>query len=155
MFWHRLGSLIGFAITLGVSFVLVHYVARIGQVSDVVLGLIDSLPFVTTVRRVEVVLFVIGALLLMALTGIGMAIGSDIARQRVIARTNGQHDPVALAEAMKLRLRARSGRLEQQYRFFPKFSEDGKLQPNGLFVGIGTMTPFLILMVVFFFYFRW
>lgn len=155
MFWHRLGSMIGFAITFAVAFILVHFIGRIGAVERFVLGLIDALPFVTTPRRVEVVLFVIGALFLMALTGIGMAIASDIARNRVIARTNAQADPVALAEAMKLRLRARSGRLEQQYRFFPKFSEDGQLQPNALFVGIGTLTPFLALMVFFFFYFRW
>ena len=155
LFWHRAGSLIGFAISFAVAFVLVHYVARIDPLRDLVLGLIDALPFVTTARRVEVVLFVIGALMLLGLTSTGMAIASDLVRGRVIARTNAQPEPVALAEAMKLRLRARSGRLEQQYRFFPKFAEGGKLQPNGLFVGIGTLTPFLALMVFFFFYFRW
>ncbi len=155
LFWHRIGALIGFAISFAIAFVLVHYLARIDPLQDVVLGTIDAMPFVTTARRVEVILFVVGALMLLALTSTGMAIASDIVRHRVIARTNAQADPIALAEAMKLRLRARSGRLEQQYRFFPKFAEGGQLQPNGLFVGIGTVTPFLLLMVFFFFYFRW
>ena len=89
------------------------------------------------------------------LTSIGTGIASDIVRARIIGRVNRQPQPVALAEAMKNRLRARSGRLEQQYRFFPKFSEGNRLQPNGLFVGIGTMAPYWLLMVFFFIYFRW
>ncbi len=155
MFWHRAGAALGFLLAGVVAFLIVHVLGRIDVVQEFVFGLIDRLPFVTTERRIEVVIFVLGAILLLILTSTAMAIASDIVRWRVLARTNGDDQPVALAEAMKNRLRARSGRLEQQYRFFPKFSENDQLQPNALYVGIGAMAPFWVLMVAFFFYFRW
>lgn len=153
--WHWTATIIGFALTWLFAFMLVHFVGQIGWVQRVVLGAVDTLPFVTTANRVEVVLFVLGAVALLFLTGIGMGIASDISRSQIIAHINQQSNPVALAEAMKNRLRARSGRLEQQYRFFPKHADAGKLQPNGLYVGIGTLAPFWVLMVFFLIYFRW
>lgn len=155
--WHAAGSLMALVITFIPAFLIASILPGIGFVRESVLNLIEVLPFVTeaTTRRREVILFILGALLLLVLTNIGTGIASDIVRDRIIRRVNAQDHPVELAEAMKTRLRARSGRLEQQYRFFPKHAEDGLLQPNGLFVGIGTMAPFWLLMVFFFIYFRW
>lgn len=153
--WHWIATSAGFLMTWLTAFILVHFIGRIGWVQDTVLSAVDALPFVTTANRIEVVLFVLGALALLFLTGVGMGIASDISRTQIIGRINQQPRPVALAEAMKTRLRARSGRLEQQYRFFPKHASDGRLQPNGLYVGIGTIAPFWVLMVFFLIYFRW
>lgn len=155
--WHAIGSVLSLAITFIPAYMIASILPRIGWVRSAVINLIEVLPFVTeeTARRRETILFVIGALGLLVLTSIGTGIASDIVRARIIGRVNRQPQPVALAEAMKNRLRARSGRLEQQYRFFPKFSEGNRLQPNGLFVGIGTMAPYWLLMVFFFIYFRW
>lgn len=153
--WHFAGALIALVISFLPAFFIVHYLGRIDPLRGGVESMVDILPWVTTPGRVEVVLFVLGAILLLILTNIGTGIASDIVRWRIIERTNAQPEPIALAEAMKNRLRARSGRLEQQYRFFPKHEEDGKLAPNGLYVGIGTMAPFWLLLVFFFFYFRW
>ena len=155
--WHAIGSVLSLVITFLPAYMIASILPRIGWVRSAVIELIELLPFITdeTARRRETVLFVLGAFGLLGLTNIGTGIASDIVRSRIIGRTNRQPHPVALAEAMKNRLRARSGRLEQQYRFFPKFAEDDRLQPNGLFVGIGTMAPYILLMVFFFVYFRW
>lgn len=155
--WHAIGSLLSLVISFIPAFLVVSLVQKVTPIRNAVLSIIEVLPFVTeeTARRGETILFVLGALLLLILTNIGTGIASDIVRGRIIERINHQPQPVPLAEAMKNRLRARSGRLEQQYRFFPKFAEGNKLQPNGLYVGIGTMAPFWLLMVFFFVYFRW
>ena len=155
--WHAAGSVLSISITFIPAFLIASILPNIGIVRDATLNLIELLPFVTeaNTRRREVILFILGALLLLVLTNIGTGIASDIVRTQIINRINEQDAPIDLAEAMKNRLRARSGRLEQQYRFFPKHSGDGKLQPNGLYVGIGTMAPFWLLMVFFFIYFRW
>ncbi|MCI4643902.1 MAG: hypothetical protein MRY64_03880 [Hyphomonadaceae bacterium] len=155
--WHAVGSLLSLAITFLPAYLIATILPRVEFVRSAVLNLIEVLPFVTeeTARRRETILFVLGGMLLLILTNIGTGIASDIVRERIIDRVNRHPQPLALAEAMKNRLRARSGRLEQQYRFFPKFSNGEKLAPNGLFVGIGTMTPFWLLMVFFFIYFRW
>lgn len=153
--WHWIGSALSLLITAVPAFIIVHFIAQIGWIQRPVLSFIDAMPFVTTPGRLEVVLFVIGALVLLFLTNIGTAIASDIVRTQIIGRINNQSQPVVLAEAMKTRLSARSGRLEQQYRFFPKHAENGLLASNGLYVGIGSMAPFWLLMVGFFFYFRW
>ncbi|MEL6568546.1 MAG: hypothetical protein AAFQ22_09020 [Pseudomonadota bacterium] len=155
--WHAAGSVLSLVITFIPAFLIAFFLPQIDFVRNAGLNLIEFLPFVTEVntRRREVIIFILGAILLLVLTNIGTGIASDIVRSRIIKRVNEQPHPVDLAEAMKARLRARSGRLEQQYRFFPKHSGDGLLQPNGLFVGIGTMAPFWLLMVFFFIYFRW
>jgi len=155
--WHAAGSLMSVVITFIPAFLIASILPQIGFVRTATLDLIELLPFVTetNTRRREVILFILGALLLLVLANIGTGIASDIVRDRIIRRINRQPHPVELAEAMKNRLRARSGRLEQQYRFFPKHAGDGKLQPHGLFVGIRTMAPFWLLMVFFFIYFRW
>ncbi|MEO0465915.1 MAG: hypothetical protein AAF216_05195 [Pseudomonadota bacterium] len=155
--WHAVGSVMALAMTFIPAILIATILPNIGFVRESVLNVIEVLPFVTeaTTRRREVILFVLGAGLLLVLTNIGTGIASDIVRAQIINRVNSQTQPIELAEAMKARLRARSGRLEQQYRFFPKHAEDNRLQPNGLFVGIGTLAPFWLLMVFFFIYFRW
>ncbi|MEM1106511.1 MAG: hypothetical protein AAGH87_08980 [Pseudomonadota bacterium] len=155
--WHAAGSILSIVITFIPAFLIASLLPQIELLRAAVLNLIEVLPFVTeaNTRRREVILFVLGAVLLLVLTNAGTGIASDLVRRRIINRVNTQPHPIDLAEAMKNRLRARSGRLEQQYRFFPKHAGDGKLQPNGLFVGIGTMAPFWLLMVFFFVYFRW
>ncbi|MEM9739097.1 MAG: hypothetical protein AAF829_04450 [Pseudomonadota bacterium] len=155
--WHAAGSVLSLIIAFVPAFLIVSILPEIDFVRIATLNVVEVLPFVTEVntRRREVIVFVLGALLLLVLTNIGTGIASDMVRSRIIQRINAQPNPVDLAEAMKARLRARSGRLEQQYRFFPKHSGDGMLQSNGLFVGIGTMAPFWLLMVFFIIYLRW
>lgn len=153
--WHVIGAVLSLVIAFIPAFLVASILPRIGPVRNTVLGFFDLLPFMTSAGRIEVALFVTGTILLLIFTNIGTGIASDIVRWRIIDRTNSQSAPIALAEAMKNRLRARSGRLEQQYRFFPKHSDNGQLLPHGLYVGIGTMAPFWLLIVFFFFYFRW
>jgi len=155
--WHAAGSVMSLIIAFIPAYLIATILPGIGFVRECVLNLIEVLPFVTeaNTRRREVILFVLGVLLLLVLTNIGTGIASDIVRTQIIKRVNNQPEPIELAEAMKARLRARSGRLEQQYRFFPKHAEDNLLQPNGLFVGIGSLAPFFLLLVFFFVYFRW
>lgn len=155
--WHAAGSVMSLIFAFIPAYLIASLLPRVGFIRDAALDLIEVLPFVTdvTTRRREVILFIIGGLILLALTNIATGIASDIVRFQIIKRVNAQPHPIDLAEAMKNRLRARSGRLEQQYRFFPKHSGDGKLQPNGLFVGIGPMAPFLLLTAFFVVYFRW
>lgn len=155
--WHAAGSVMSLVIAFIPAFLIATILPQVGFIRSAALNLIEVLPFVTDVntRRREVILFIVGGLLLLALTNIATGIASDIVRSRIIRRVNAQAEPIELAEAMKTRLRARSGRLEQQYRFFPKHSDDGKLQPNGLFVGIGSMAPFVLLTAFFFVFFRW
>lgn len=155
--WHAAGSVMSLVLAFIPAYLIASILPQVGFIRGAVLALIEFLPFVTEVntRRRDVILFIMGGLILLALTNIATGIASDIVRSRIIRRVNAQPHPVDLAEAMKNRLRARSGRLEQQYRFFPKHSGDGKLQPNGLFVGIGSMAPFVLLAAFFFIYFRW
>lgn len=153
--WHFIGAALSLVLAFIPAYLVASILPEVGPVRRAVLGFFDLLPFMTTPGRIEVALFVTGTILLLIFTNIGTGIASDIVRWRIINRINDQANPVALAEAMKNRLRARSGRLEQQYRFFPKHSENGKLLPHGLYVGIGTMAPFWLLIVFFFFYFRW
>jgi hypothetical protein len=153
--WHGVGRIVALLATFLPAWLIVEILPRIGWLQKAVMGSIDALPFVTTQGRLEVVLFTIGALILYILAGIGSGIGSDLARTRIISRINRQESPVALAEEMKGWLREKEGRLESQYRFFPKHAEDGRLAHNGLYVGLSTTAPFLILIVFFFFYFRW
>ena len=153
--WHFIGAALSLVIAFVPAYLIASIMPRVGLVRNAVLGFFELLPFMTTSGRIEVALFVAGTILLLIFTSIGTGIASDIVRWRIIDRVNAQPAPIALAEAMKNRLRARSGRLEQQYRFFPKHAEAGRLLPHGLYVGIGTMAPFWLLIVFFFFYFRW
>jgi len=153
--WHGAGRLSALLATFLPAWLIVEILPRIGWLQAAVLESIDALPFVTTPGRLEVVLFAIGALILYVLAGIGSGIASDLVRTRIISRINRQEYPVMLADAMKTWLREKDGRLESQYRFFPKHAEDGRLAYNGLYVGLSTTAPFLILIVFFFFYFRW
>lgn len=152
--WHRIGLVIAALISFVPALLAVRYGGRVDTLKSISEGFADLMPFVNTPTEVQVTMFVFGSIVLLVLTGIGAGIASDIVRIRILARLNAQDSPVALAEAMKNHLKARTRRMAKQYRFFPKFEEAGKLQPHGVYVGIGTLVPYLALLLAFAFYFK-
>ncbi|MEM7767299.1 MAG: hypothetical protein AAF253_07400 [Pseudomonadota bacterium] len=156
--WHRIGLMLAAIISFIPALLAVRYGGRSDTLTSITQGLADFVPFVNTPGEVQATLFVFGAVLLLLLTGVGAGIASDIVRSRLLARLNAHDEPVALAEAMKAHMKAqmkgRATRMAKQYRFFPKFAEAGKIQPHGVYVGIGTLVPYLILIIAFSLYFK-
>jgi len=153
--WHRIGLGLAAVFSFIPALLAVRYGGRSDTLKWATEGLADFVPFVNTPGEVQVTLFVFGAVVLLLLTGVGAGIASDIVRARLLARFNAHEEPVALAAAMKDHLKRRTKRMSKQYRFFPNFAEAGKLQPHGIYVGIGTLVPYLTLIIVFALYFRW
>ncbi|MEM0986689.1 MAG: hypothetical protein AAGJ32_10610 [Pseudomonadota bacterium] len=152
--WHWIGLLLAAVISFVPALLAVRYGGRSDTLKSATQGLADFMPFVNTPGEVQATMFFFGALVLLFLTGVGSGIASDIVRGRLLARLNAHDAPVALAEAMKDHLRDRRTRMAKQYRFFPKFAEAGKIQPHGVYVGIGTLVPYLMLIIAFALYFR-
>lgn len=152
--WHRIGLLLAAIISFVPALLAVRYGGRSDTLKSITQGLADFVPFVNTPGEVQATLFVFGAVILLLLTGVGAGIASDIVRSRLLARVNAHDEPIALAEAMRTSLKRRTGRMSKQYRFFPAFAEAGKLQPHAVYVGIGTLVPYLTLIIVFALYFK-
>ncbi len=153
--WHRIGLILAALFAFIPALLAVRYGGRSDTLKSMTEGLADFVPFVNTPGEVQATLFVFGAVVLLLITGVGAGMASDIVRARLLARLNRHEEPAALAAAIKDHLKQRTRRMAKQYRFFPNFAEAGKLQPHGVYVGIGTVVPYLTLLIVFALYFRW